>query len=95
MAPAPANGGLRLRLYVSGNAPNSARAVINLRALCAAHFASAHEIEIVDILREPARAMTDGIIVSPTLLKLSPPPIARVIGDLGDTARVLLTLESR
>ena len=57
-----------------------------------AHYASAHDLEIVDILREPGRAMTDGIIVSPTLLKLSPPPIARVIGDLSDTTRVLLTL---
>lgn len=95
MAPASADGHLRLRLYVSGNAPNSARAVVNLRALCAAHFASAHDLEIVDILREPGRAMTDGIIVSPTLLKLSPAPVARVIGDLSDTARVLLTLDAR
>lgn len=92
MAAASADGPLRLRLYVSGNAPNSVRAVVNLKALCAAHYASAHDLEIVDILREPGRAMTDGIIVSPTLLKLSPPPIARVIGDLSDTARVLLTL---
>lgn len=41
------------------------------------------------------RALTDGIIVSPTLLKLAPQPLARVIGDLSDTARVLLTLEAR
>lgn len=86
------NGHLHLRLYVSGNAPNSARAVINIRALCAAHFASAHDLEIVDILAEPGRALTDGIIVSPTLLKLAPAPVARVIGDLSDAARVMLTL---
>lgn len=95
MAAASDNGQLRLRLYVSGNAPNSARAVSNLRAICASHFPSAHELEVVDILREPGRAMADNIIVSPTLLRLSPAPIARVIGDLGDTARVLLALESR
>jgi circadian clock protein KaiB len=90
-----AEGHLRLRLYVSGNAPNSARAVINIRALCAAHFASAHELEIVDILKDPKRALTDRIIVSPTLLKLSPLPAARVIGDLSDSARVLFSLETR
>lgn len=95
MLPASADGPLRLRLYVSGNAPNSARAVINLRALCAAHFASAHELEIVDILTQPQRALADSIIVSPTLLKLAPQPTARVIGDLSDSARVLLTLGAR
>lgn len=85
---------LRLRLYVSGNAPNSARAVVNLRAICQSRFPSAHDLEIVDVLVDPQRAITDGIVVSPTLLKLAPRPIARVIGDLSDTARVLLTLET-
>lgn len=92
MSSASTNGRLHLRLYVSGNAPNSARAVINIRALCAEHFAAAHELEIVDILTEPGRALTDGIVVSPTLLKLAPTPVARVIGDLSDAARVMLTL---
>lgn len=85
---------LRLRLYVSGNAPNSARAIVNAKALCQAHFPSTHELEIVDILTQPERALRDGIIVSPTLLKTAPAPVARVVGDLSDTARVLLTLES-
>ncbi len=67
---------------------------MNARALCLAHYPAAHEIEIVDILKEPKRALSDGIIVSPTLLKLSPAPIARVIGDLSNTARVLLALAS-
>jgi len=91
---ASGRAGLRLRLYVSGSAPNSARAIVNIRALCQAHFPSAHELEIVDILTDPKRALSDGIIVSPTLLKMAPAPIARVIGDLSDTARVLQTLES-
>jgi circadian clock protein KaiB len=83
---------LRLRLYVSGTAPNSMRAVANAKAICAEHFAARHDLEIVDILKHPRRALADGIIVSPTLLKLTPLPTARVIGDLSDTQRVLLTL---
>ena len=94
MTAASGRTSLRLRLYVSGNAPNSARAVLNIKALCQARFPSAHELEIVDILTAPERALTDGIIVSPTLLKLAPAPVARVNGDLSDTARVLLALEA-
>jgi circadian clock protein KaiB len=85
---------LRLRLYVAGHAPNSARAIANARAICAAHFEGCSELEIVDLLVHPRRALEDGIIVTPTLLKLSPAPTARVIGDLSDAAQVVQTLVS-
>ncbi len=83
---------LKLRLYVAGNAPNSVRAVANTQAICDEHFAASHELEIVDVLLAPGRALADGIIVTPTLLKLSPLPVQRMIGNLNDTARVLLAL---
>jgi circadian clock protein KaiB len=83
---------LRLRLYVSGNAPNSRRAIANAKAICTAHFASRHDLQIIDILDDPDMALADGVVVSPTLLKLAPLPTARVVGDLSDTTRVLEAL---
>ncbi|MEO8620601.1 MAG: circadian clock KaiB family protein [bacterium] len=83
---------LRLRLYVAGNAPNSVRAIANARAICTEHFPESYDLEIVDLLEQPLRALADGIVVTPTLLKLLPPPTQRLVGDLNDTARVLLTL---
>jgi circadian clock protein KaiB len=85
-------GGLVLRLYVAGHAPNSVRAMANIRAICDEHFASGHDLEIVDLLEHPRRALDDGIIVTPTLLKLSPPPAQRVIGSLSDTSQLLMVL---
>ena len=87
--------GLRLRLYVAGHAPNSVRAVANVRAICDEHFASGHKLEIVDVLEHPRRALADGVIVTPTLLKLLPLPVQRVIGSLSDTNQVLLALSSK
>ncbi len=86
---------LRLRLYIAGNAPNSERAVENVKALCAQHFAGGHELEIVDLLQQPRRGLADGIIVTPTLVRLEPPPEQRVVGNLSDTAGVLLMLGRR
>jgi circadian clock protein KaiB len=91
----PHRAGLVLRLYVAGHAPNSLRAIANARAICDEHFASGHEIEIVDLLEQPRRALADGIIVTPTLLKLSPLPVRRMIGNLSDTRQVLLTLAGK
>lgn len=91
-APTP---GIQLRLYVAGHAPNSVLAIANCRAICEEHFASGHDLEIVDLLEHPERALADGIIVTPTLLKLLPLPAQRVIGNLTDTNQVLLALSSR
>jgi circadian clock protein KaiB len=85
---------LKLRLYVAGGAPNSQRAISNAKEICGTHFVG-HELEIVDMLKNPRRALADKIIVTPTLLKLLPLPAGRVIGDLSDTAQVLLILGSK
>lgn len=86
--------GLRLRLYIAGRAPNSVRAIANCRAICDEHFAAAYELEIVDLLDQPERALADGVIVTPTLLRLLPTPV-RVIGNLSDPSQVLLALSHR
>jgi circadian clock protein KaiB len=83
---------LVLRLYIAGRAPNSLRAIANAKAICSEHFASNHELEIIDVQWHARRALADGVIVTPTLLRLRPAPVQRLIGDLSDSARVLLTL---
>jgi circadian clock protein KaiB len=77
---------------LAGAAPNSLRAVENLRALCAAHCEGRYSLEIVDVLKEPLRALNDDILVTPTLVKLSPGVRTRVIGDLSDDRKVLPAL---
>ena len=84
-----------LRLYVAGNAPNSLSAIDNVKAICEAHFADGHELEIVDSLEHPGQAMADGIIVTPTLLKLLPLPVQRLIGNLSDARQVVLALSHK
>ena len=82
----------KFRLYVAGDALNSAKALANLTAFCRAHLAGRHEIEIVDVFREPKRALTDGIFMTPTLVKLAPSPVQMIVGTLSQTQIVLHTL---
>ena len=79
-------------LYVAGDAQNSAQAVVNLTALCRAHLPDRHEIEIVDVFREPKRALADGILMTPTLVKLAPSPVRRIVGTLSQAQPVLQAL---
>jgi circadian clock protein KaiB len=75
----------KLRLYVAGDSPNSARAVLNLKAFCQEHLPERHQIEIVDVFLDPKRALSDGILLTPTLVKLSPVPVRKIIGTLSQT----------
>jgi circadian clock protein KaiB len=81
-----------MRLYVANNAPNSIQAVANLKAICQHYLKDAFELEIIDVLESPQRALADGILVTPSLAKMSPAPTARVIGNLSDKVRVLRAL---
>jgi circadian clock protein KaiB len=82
----------KFRLYVAGDAQNSAQAIANLTALCRAHLPDRHEIEIVDVIRDPNRALADRILMTPTLVKLAPSPARRIVGTLSQTQPVLQAL---
>jgi circadian clock protein KaiB len=79
----------RFRLYIAGDARNSAAAVANLGVLCRTHLRGCHQIEVVDVFRDPGKALADGIFMTPTLVKLGPLPPLRIVGTLSQTREVL------
>ena len=80
---------LILELYVSGRAPNSLRAIANLEALCRDTALGRSKVEIVDVFREPERALEASVLLTPTLLKRAPGETVMIVGNLGDTRTVL------
>ena len=78
-----------LRLFVAGMTARSQRTIANLRAICLAHLGDRVDLEIVDIYQNPKLAEADQVVAAPTLLKLRPLPVRRIIGDLSDRTRVL------
>lgn len=84
-----------LRLYVAGQSPRSVRAIENLRRVCDDHLAGRYRVEVIDLLVDPARARSDEIVAVPTLVRRLPDPVRKIIGDLSDTAQVLVGLQLR
>lgn len=82
----------RLRLYIAGEAQNSADALANLTAICRTALPGRHEIEVIDVFVDPARALADRIFMTPTLVKVSPAPVRTIVGTLSDAGKVLSTL---
>lgn len=86
--PAAVTAAVVMRLYVVGGAPNSVQALANLEAICQRQLKGSYQLEVVDVLEQPLRALTDGVIVTPSLIKLSPLPAAQIVGNLSDKSKV-------
>jgi circadian clock protein KaiB len=82
-----------LRLYVAGSTPQSSRAIRNLKALCEIHLPGRYVLTVVDLYAQPELAREDQIVVAPTLIRQSPRPARRIVGDLSNTDRVLAALD--
>jgi circadian clock protein KaiB len=83
----------RIRLYIAGRAPNSLRAVANLEALLQASPSGAMEVEIVDILSDPRRALRDGVYLTPMLV--IPSTGQRIAGDLSKTDELIPLMKEK
>ena len=82
-----------LRLYVAGASPSSSRALSNLRAFCDKHLGGCPPVEVVDVVKDATQALADGVIVTPTLVRLAPAPPQKIVGDLSDEARLRVAFE--
>jgi len=82
----------QFRLFTAGSTPNSMQALANLSSFCRAHLAGRHEIDIVDVFDHPKRALSEGIFLTPTLVKLSPLPVQRFVGTLNQPEQLLAAL---
>ncbi|MCS6870193.1 MAG: circadian clock KaiB family protein [Anaerolineae bacterium] len=82
-----------LKLYVAGQTARTERAIYNLYNLCNQHLAGNYEITVIDILEHPHLAEEEQILATPTLVRESPLPRRRLVGDLSDAERVLEALD--
>ncbi len=82
-----------LRLYVAGQTPKCMRAFSNLKRICEQYLTNRYRIEMIDLLHDPALARGDQILAVPTLVRRTPEPVKKIIGDLSNTQRVLTGLD--
>jgi len=82
-----------LRLYVTGTTAGSTRAIQKVRQVCDEHLEGRYDLEVIDIYQLPALAKHDQIIATPTLVKVLPAPLRRLIGDLSNVEAVLFGMD--
>ena len=75
-----------LRLYVAGATARSQQAILRARQLCETGLCGHYELEVIDIYQQPELARANQIIATPTLVRESPQPARRFIGNLENIA---------
>lgn len=81
-----------LRLYVTGSTLLSERAIETIQWCLREGLGNVYACEVIDALERPDLADRDGIFATPTLVRRSPPPVRKLIGDLSDRTLVLSSL---
>jgi circadian clock protein KaiB len=76
-----------LKLYVVSGTPSSDRATAAIEQLRAA-LPSEITIDVVDLGEHPEVAEAERIIATPMLVRVTPAPVRRIVGDLSDLDRV-------
>lgn len=89
------SGYYRLRLYVSGSTPRSTKAISSVRALCEEHLKGRYDLEVIDLYQQPELAREVQVIAAPTLVKETPEPYKKIIGDMSNEEKVLISLDIR
>lgn len=85
----PTDSDYSLRLYVAGASSISVRAINNLKVILEKNLKNRYELEIIDIHQQPLLLKKENIFAVPLLIKNSPGPARRLVGDMSDTAKVL------
>jgi circadian clock protein KaiB len=80
------------QLFVTGQTNRAIRAIHNLRRFCEIELDGQCDVSIIDVLEQPDQAEKQKILATPTLIKVSPPPMRRIIGDLGALKASMLGL---
>jgi len=85
----------QLQLFVTDETITTKQAVTNIQRICGELLADRYELTIIDVLQNPQAAEDAKILATPTLVKVSPPPTRRIVGDLSNTEKVLIALDLR
>ena len=81
------SSGYRLKLFITGQTAKSDIAISNIQKIFS-QMDVPLDLTIIDVLEQPELAEDSRILATPTLIKISPLPVRRIIGDLSDEKKV-------
>lgn len=82
----------KFRLFITGKTPKYEEVIRNLRKFLDDEFDGQYSLETISIIEDPQLAVSNMIFATPTLIKVYPPPIRKIVGDMSNRNQVLVGL---
>jgi circadian clock protein KaiB len=89
----PSDSTYHLTLFVTGASERSARAVDDAKRCCDLRLAGQYRLSVVDLYELSTDVLGGQVLVAPALVRNSPPPVRKVVGDLSNADAVAAALE--
>lgn len=80
-----------LKLFIT-NSASSKMAISNLKDILGTDLGKQVKLDVIDVTKKPELAHKYNIIATPTLIRLKPDPILKLVGDLSNTDKILSLL---
>ncbi len=85
----PLSANYVLRLFVSGDNATVEQTLQRVHRILEQGLRSPYTLKIIDIFKHPEQAELNQVSATPTLVRVLPNPVRRIVGDFDDTERVL------
>lgn len=86
--------GYVLRLFVSGHSIATERTLQSLHRLLEASLNAPYTLKVIDVTQHPEQAEVDQVSATPTLVRVWPRPIRRLVGNLDRADQLLRLLDA-
>jgi circadian clock protein KaiB len=87
--------GYVLRLFVSGNNTLTRDILQMLHQFLERELCHPYTLKVIDISKHPELAESNQVTATPTLVRVFPRPVRRIVGSLDDLPRVLQLIAAR
>ncbi|MDY6936662.1 MAG: circadian clock KaiB family protein [Cyanobacteriota bacterium] len=86
--------GYVLHLFISGRSVAVEQTLLSLHQLLDRHLGQPYTLKVIDILKHPEQAEAERVSATPTLIRVWPHPIRRIVGELDSESKILSLLNS-
>ncbi|MEC5028993.1 MAG: circadian clock KaiB family protein [Oscillatoria sp. PMC 1051.18] len=86
------SSGYVLRLFVSGQNAPTQRTLESLHQVLEQGLRYPYTLKVIDIFKHPEQAEINQVSATPTLVRVFPQPVRKIVGELNDLPRVLQIL---
>jgi len=86
--------GYNLRLFISSDNDTAEQTLGNIHQLLEERLTNPYTLKVIDVAKHPEQAILHQIFITPTLIRVAPKPVKRIVGQLDDISRVLSIISS-